>query len=534
MDRAEWLGVKDKWANYSWYHRSINVLTIYFTQTQNSGTFTGWYLRGPFQSKGTTIDELLDLFNTIIDNTDAKYDSNKAVLNKIVIYIDRLDKIIAWFREYITDKWSNKYIVLLNHIEFRSYLDLNPALNDDTASEYIEFCYNNYFVKDRKWYLTMQQRIRYIIKQCPKSKAIPTSASYIPEIRYGFYGGLCYCAVPGGYYENCLYADLDSAYIWALLTKQYPSSEPIKVTTIDNTKSHYGIYKLTYTCKSALINRFKEILDNRQQKSLSSGKHITVIIALNDVDIDNLHRIATIEELIPLKVWEFDIDYISTELRDSLLCLYIEKCKLKPINEQYKVKYGHDMPEYKAIKAQLNGIFGNLFPHTWDNLVDNHNKPLHGKRLADTLYMSPYWAGYVTAYVFRLILSAGLNVDNWHYSDTDSVICDDTTHSRDIFNQINDLIRKANIELNLPEHIGQFDIEYVSRLKTFTHKQYLYETEHGIYVKAAGCAVESGKDYFDHDRIPRGRQIKRHVDNGYYETIANFDNIVDICKVLVG
>lgn len=533
MNRTDWLGVKDKWDGYSWYHRSINLLTIQYTQTKTSGTMTGWILRGPFQSSGTTPTELISVFESIINNVDASYNTDKKIYNHIIVYIDRLDKIIAWFNDYITDYWSNKTIVLLDHIEFRSYLDLNNALNDDTAMEYLDFCYNNYFVKDHKWYLTMQQRIRYILKHCPKSKAIPYSSAQISLIRYGFYGGLCYCPIPKGYFEDCLYADLDSAYIWALLTKQYPSSEPKHVTNIDTTKSHYGVYQLTYTCKSSIINRYKQITDDRKLVPLIGGEHITVMIALNDIDIDNLRRIANIESIRPLNVWEFEVDYISTELRTALLHLYTEKCRLKPINQQYKASNGCDMPEYKAIKAQLNGVFGNLFPHTWDNLVTDSGKPIHGKALADYLYISPYWAGYVTAYVFRLLLSAGLNVDNWHYSDTDSIICDDTDNSREIFSTINSMIRQSNLDLDLPEHLGQFDIEHVNRLKTYTHKQYLYETNDGIFVKAAGCSVERGKDYFNYDRIPKGRQVKRHVDNGYYETVTNIDNIADIINTLV-
>lgn len=514
---SEWLGVKDQWARYSWYHKSINLLIIDYSQTHNSGTMTAWHLEGDMSSIGTTPEELIACLDISIPHTD------KAVDYIIVVYIDRLEKITAWFAKYITGQFSNKYINV-GHIQFRSYLDLNSALTNDTALEYIQYCYNNYFIKDKKWYLTMQQRTRFLLKQAPRPLAIPDSSASIPFIRSGFFGGLCYCPTPGAYYKDCLYADLDSAYIWALLTKQYPVSRPTLVDKIDNTKSHFGLYKVIYTSKTSIINRFKDIDGHR----LKPGINMKCSMALNDIDISNLQRISECT-LEAIRVWEFETDYISSELREILLYLYTEKCRLKPLNKTYKAQYGRDMPEYKAIKAQLNGVFGNLFPRTWDELnIDG--KPIRRDRLAGYLYVSPYWAGYVTAYVFRLILSTGKAVQDWYYSDTDSMLCSNSEHNINIINKINDKIAQANAELGLPEHLGQFDIEHLIRLKTFKHKQYLYETKDGIYIKAAGCEVEQGTDLFDQDSIPRGRMLKRHTDNGYYETWINGDSIINIIK----
>lgn len=582
MDRTQWLSCKDKYGSHSYYHLSVNIMHIDYTQTENSGTLVAWSLSGDHACSGTTADEFITYCKQLIEKYDMTYECDeKKITNTLIIYIDNLKKVTGFFKPYITNKDNSKSIVLIDHIEFRSYLDLNSSLDDEHALDAITDYMNMYFIPEKRWYITMQQRTRYLLKfglnhkpnarrkkgeeKVRRVTCMPESADDLVNIHLGCFGGLTYCPIPGKYYDyGMLYGDIDSAYIWALLTQKFPSSNPVvvKYPNIDNSKGHFGYYRITYDCKKHIIDRFKQVTCTQDKlgfvvkkaDAIPYGKH-TINIWLNDVDLESFQHIAKVEKIEPIKIYEFDMDYIPQYIRELLLHLYDEKSNLKPKNKIYKKQYGIDMPEYVAIKAQLNGVYGNLFRRKWAayTIEDKMRSSLYKKNSAgipvpkrrdsksnslyDEVYVCPYYAGFVTAYVFRQVLRVGLSVEHgtWAYSATDSNICKDTEHNRQIFDKINKQIADTNKALGVPEQLGQYEVTPLRRLKTFKKGQYVYEDNDGeMYIKACGCSVEAGPNYFDADRIPKGTIVYEYDDDGYYTETKSYDDDVVAVTAMVG
>lgn len=327
-------------------------------------------------------------------------------------------------------------------------------------------------------------------------------------IHASLYGGLRYCWKTKPCKYNMLYLDITSAYAFALLTEKYPMSKPYQEEDpnkweeylIRPSKGSIGIYEITYFCSSSYIQCWHDVDGNK----LKQGTH-TATVSLTSVDLDlflhfqfmNIHKIECKELMV------FDMDYMPEYYRKETEALYMEK-KNTPKNT----------PLYEINKVILNAsVYGNLLYKQIQRERDNLKKSttftdikimnmLQAKRtkcMKDAYSTGvPQWGVFCTAYIRKMILGLAIYLDDWVYSHTDSIVCQDNEYNRkriECYNQfIQDKIRqyceRTRSNFEDMKDLGQFDMEEAKVFRAWDTATYAWKDKNdNIIVKASGRKV---------------------------------------------
>lgn len=326
--------------------------------------------------------------------------------------------------------------------------------------------------------------------------------------------------------------DITSAYPTAMVAEKFPM-ERFRLCGVKDPKAYQG--------EALLITATL-----RNVESKGAGDHaISVSTCLNSKDIErdpysiiDNGRIVRCKEA-RITVTEVDWEYLEwlytydAEIEEMYHALkgYLPTPLVRQILDYYAAKTtlkgeeGRE-GEYARSKESINAIYGmtatdivrkiNAFEDgEWYQSTPNMTDCLNHVNESRGRFLYYCWAPWVTAYTRRRIIEAiAFLGSNHHYTDTDSIKCDNTPEARAFFDEKNEEIKKKleaacdyhhiPYELIYPKNkkgkvcpLGVWDNDGVyTRFKTLGAKRYLTETIEEIEV-----------DEYDEDG-PTGRKIK--------------------------
>lgn len=507
--------------NHKNYVNTIYTLNIDFISDEDvgAGFMTGFqvYDSDGLVYRGKNTQEFYDFLNCL----KLKYNLesyNKFSKDSVIIYIDKVLKAYGFFYNHVTSSFMPFNVEIDDFFEIRSYQTWQKDLdNAEAAAKVIQKIVDKVFIPEKHFYLTPNSRTRHHIKAAAKKEncdiatdLYPKNAREYRRLREALYGGICYCPLPGVIKEKkILGLDIKSAYIYSLLTQRFPMSQARKASTdtwefyMDSPyESSLGVYEITYTTTSNIIHCFKEWTDVKAT-NLVSGKDVTVILTLDDVDLKTLLTLPRVMvSKVSCKYLEvYDNDYLPHYMVDILVNEYLKKSSIDK---------DKDLELYSMQKVVLNGIYGNT--------IKNEGLDYYSS-LKSKAAMAPQWGIWTTSYTKKHLLSLALQIEGWLYSDTDSIYCYDTEDNRNKLDEFNKDVNKVMakfcertgyIHKELLE-LGTFELEHeIKKFKALKQKEYLFtieventiNTDDGktiiikedkIIVKAAGCNKEEMK-----------------------------------------
>lgn len=510
----------------------------------DDGTFGGFILtRIPdgHITMGATIDDFSNEMARLCKRYELSTRSDHAK-DVLLIYIDDLDLIRAYFSNYVTEGSRNNKQIECGNIEFRSWKEFTQedsyGILTDLQQQFVNAGYP---------YLTPAQGSRKDLEHEAKGAAsdiFPEQLEDLAVVYSAVHGGVLYNRPEDGILKNMLGFDICSAYIYSLVFKKHAAT-PLEVTDPDDWEDYLmtkdygsiGIYEITYNSLFRGIGCFRDRWDER----LKPGVHKTQI-GLSNIDLRSLIDCIKpgVISIRCLMLYTFKLDYLPEVYRNICVREFIKKQTLKK-----------GTPAYRNQKVKLNaGSFGNLLYEAKAilNLDDVRAQTKKLKEVRAKATSAPQWGVYTMSYTKEIIYKIGTKLAGWRYSDTDSIYCNDDTYNREVVENYNAEVRESNAslikELGYDQAFGE-DAKYLLDLGTFNleaeikqfrawgTKMYAYETVDGeVIQKASGCDKEKlpkdAETVFSLDYKPFGNSERTLITPGHYYIVS--DKRVDTAR----
>lgn len=315
--------------------------------------------------------------------------------------------------------------------------------------------------------------------------------------------------------------DETSAYPSVMVSEKFPMSRALKFKI--KTKKDFNLklekycsifYIKFYNIKSKyLFENYIPISHCIESKKVieNNGRVVSaneISIAITNVDFTIINSMYEWEDMEIGDFYAFEKDYLPKDLVYSILKLYKDKTELKKVE-------GREV-EYALAKEQLNACYGMMVTDICrDDIIYDKNNWSKNKPNLDTSIKSYNksikrflfypWGIFVTAYA-RLNLFTGILEfkDDYVYSDTDSLKCQNIDKHREYINNYNKFItnkielalKKQNIDIEMSrpknikgevEQMGVWDYEGTyDKFKTLGAKRYMYEKNNEITLTVSG------------------------------------------------
>lgn len=502
----------------------INV-DSYLGKGKKFGVINGWLLHvGDLTYSGWTKEDLINKFKWLISkyNLYKKQGNTKRVL---CIWTNNIKKIYGFFYKNISENLKGKYIELCEMLEFRDIRVWNDNLgNSFQWNNYIrKELYEKIFIPAKYWYISPNQIIRKQIRHaCPKEHQqfikdmFPKTFNEWKYLRKAFFNGLCVSNYSDIIVDEfpILGIDLTSAYIYSLTCRKHVMSKgkivnPATWEQYINTEDlgSLGEYEITFTNETPLTNCYKDIYG----LAPSYGKQKRTYV-MNNIDLKIFMKIVTIHDIKCKSLKEFKLDYLPKYVRDVIMQEYAKKAVLKSGTEERRLQ-----------KVKVCGIYGDTIKRL-DSIQEFYE-------YRKSTVMIPHWGIWTTSYTKELLIELANQVEDWLYSDTDSIYCRDSIQNRQLYKQYNEKIRnkvqficnKFNYNFDLIKGLGEFKLEVEAvKFKSIDIKAYMYTTKDGEFItKAAGCDKKYQRlddSLYEKDYIPLGKVLfQRCTKDTYYE-----------------
>ena len=515
-----------KLRNWTMYYKTVFMMKIDFTSDQvaRKGYLTNWSIEDKYGIllSGSNRESFFNATKDLINMYGLERMTDLSA-KKIVIYIDRLDKIRGFFNDLITED-DGIIVTLEDLIEFREYSQWIESDNIKDMQEIVD----NIFIPEKYFYLTPNQRTRKLLLKDADidfKKLYPDTYNDYKCLRKALFGGICYCPYPDVIIDHpMLCLDIKSAYIFSLLIEQHICSKAIEVDPykweyyINNPyEQSLGFYTIHYSTSSNIISCYKDVDGN----NLCKGEH-TVKMWLNSIDLEILRTLPYIHihDCVCTYLEQYEMMSLPRYVMDRLITEYIKKSEIS--EEETPILY-------HLQKVVLNGIYGNTIKK-----VDNQDDY---KTLKKTNALAPQWGIWTTSYTKKLLLGLATKLAGWYYSDTDSIYCLDTHENREIIKAYNDEIAKRveafcskyGYDFEKLHALGSFELKYeIKKFKALKQKEYLFTTtDNKMIVKAAGCNKDEMKlddSLYSMRVLPVGTRVFPKIENdSYWEKTCSGD-----------
>lgn len=571
-------------SNMSYRHMYFDPIAIgltidYFTY-ENAGYIKKWEMcfcnvdNSTKIIKGKNQQDFIDLLKRIITTfglkSNVKLNENTGksygTMDSIVIYVrdnKQYNAVKGFFKDYIT----NDIDITMDLLEFfnirmvDSWIantnEIKKQLNIVGSDAYLIAKYtrnliDKVFIGER-FHITPNMRLRWKLRQIRTNEELDIAAKCAPltrtlytSHRKALYSGLFYAkSINNNIIEdNIISVDRKSAYIYEMLFRKF-NTDTFRVDKIENWEKYYndinngkiysrnrvsiGFYRIVYKPNKEL-SRIIRIYDKKFKFSRrTKDEEITTNLMLVDIDLWIINQIVTVVDIECLSLHSAPLGSLPKYLRQTLYSQFISKENAKNNKFSYTIE-----------KTVLNGIVGDcvrkiLPPNPYPNHTEEHYnyiKNVISAKYSNYKHSEPlvneYWGILDWAYARYDIFTLGQYIDDWYYSDTDSIFCKDTDYNRKriaLHNKqlIKDMKKYVNNEdiidfdYDMLKGIGTYtDLKYINKIKVFNCKQYAYVVNNTIegdeyIIKASGCNKDDlsriGEDIYDKDYIPVGNRV---------------------------
>ena len=303
-----------------------------------------------------------------------------------------------------------------------------------------------------------------------------------------------------GWVENDVKCfDFASSYPYVMLSEKFPCEafqavdlDKVKLTVDDVLSSSYAC--MVEFCASGVeLKDYFEPMPNLQlykceyvlNPVVDNGRILKaemIDIFVTEVDLAIIMQQYKFREKSLKKAWISSKDYLPKWFTDFVYQLFVDKTQLK----------GVDQIRYNIAKAKINACYGMTVQKICkDEITENYEtgeyvitscmtEEEYNKSVKRFSSFLPYYIGvYVTAYAMRNLYRLGSCVEDWLYTDTDSIY--GTGWNMKKVDQYNDYCKKLLAARGYPgvEHKGreywlgvaELDGEY-SEFKTLGAKRY--------------------------------------------------------------
>lgn len=493
------MGKEIGWVEYSDNMYGINIESFTY---EGAGYIKACSIYGNSKSyKASNQKELINVLKEIASTE--KY--------KVIIWTDNIDKTYGFLQPIISYNGSAFNFEVLDKIEFRDISQFDSTVHTAIAISQRATALKTSIFDKEGLVLTVNQLMRKRIKKSVKSNNIaktlfPKRYQDYLYIKKSIFGGFYTFKDTHVLKTDMLGLDLVSAYIYCILCKkhfvtEFEKGDPDK--WLDYIKSDdtgfIGTFTVEYT---AGTNRYKCYSDIFGDKLDKTNKDTRVTIRLTHVDVRNMLDLGCVTYIKCIDIKIAKLDYLPKEICD----IVIDQFKLK--NE---MKLNHD-DNISIQKAGLNGIYGSMIQKRNDK-----DEFLAAKKNA---FLAPQWGSLVCSYCKDIIIHTGIHLDDWSYSNTDSIYCKDNDYNREIIakknfeicNNVMDMCDRNSYNFNEVSTLGMFKLEAtISKFKVFRYGLYAYTDEHSVVtVKASSCNKEqiiADDSIYDLYEVPVGTRV---------------------------
>ena len=404
----------------------------------------------------------------------------------------------------------------------------NRYIENDVAIliEWAQYIWNNVFPVYKKIPLTITQTIRWDMKNAigDRLKSVyraiqneypSTETEYKYIMRWLFRGGYTHSNIiyTNTILENVTGIDFTSSYSAVMKHGYYPVSKFIKITDV----SKQDIPKLLHTKCCIMKINFWNIRSTTTHsiesvsKCIQIGNHIAdngrvhsaeyLQVMLTELDYANYKKFYKWDKMEIIELQIAKRGALPDYLIDTMLCYYVDKCKLKREHKQNTI-------EYVNAKSKTNSTYGCTVTQLQfdDYDIDSNGDWITKQgqsydKMTRFQILSPYWGIYVTAHARYNLFNMLYILRNYAiYCDTDSIyyLQSAPENVTSAISEWNACIEKTNRKM-FPEHfeylhdLGAFDVIGVySKFKTLGAKRYIKygrddgETVDSLHVTIAG------------------------------------------------
>lgn len=488
------------------YIEDIGVGITLNTFTYNgAGYVKSWQLSLSNETHyiGKTIEELIAQLNQLKDIYDLQY-LNEFHTDVLLIYTDDLQMLYYFLKNYDKDctlfgEYSFTFKKVFEFRDISHWYD-KPKHDAYDIAKKAQDLIDNIFKPDQKFYITPTQSVlKKIKKRCDSDLAkeiYPKNYYDYSRLLKSYFGGICVANVRNFIIDEFPMVEYDrkSAYIYDLLIEKH-ICEPLKSTNknnyqffLDNEDRYFALMKIRIR-KIYGINSYLTYMKDINGKKLNED---TELLMLTNVDLNLL--------INGCKTLEYDVLSLDVARKD-----YLPEYLRKVIEEEYIKK---EATGTIIQKKKTNSIYGaTVKKYEEDDFTLER----------DNAYLAPHWGIETAAYARKNLISLALKLDNWLYSDTDSIYCEDNENNAIIVDEYNN-----NVDLKIKEYCNKFNSDYdklkdlgkfmfkksIKKMKINSKKQYMYTDNDNHFELIASGIPEGmyGEEAYDIPKLSAGKR----------------------------
>ena len=498
------------------YIVTVGVGVIFDTFTYNKAGYMNSFeltIHNEETYKGYTVEEFLG----VLDKLKEKYElikKSEFVKDTLIIYTNDLQKVLGFLMNYDNNisVFGQYYFTFKDVFEFRDiniwFKNLN---NSKVIAAHAQALNDDLFVKDKYFYITPTQSVTKRIKHnCDSSIAkdiFPKTRMEYDKLLKSYFGGICVANYTNLLFDDFRMVEYDrkSAYIFDLLIEKH-LCEPLREENVDNLQYYLDNEDKYFALVTIKIDTIKGLKRASYYIKNIKGKHLEEdcndILILTNTDLNLLNSLCTIltYKCLDLKVGKKDYlpRYVASVIEDE----YAKKVEL----ERLKSIGLATSEQVKLQKIKVNSIYGATVKKITDFIMEK-----------DIAYLTPHWGIETSAFARKNLLSVALQLDNWLYSDTDSIFCEDNFKNGVIINEFNKNCKakvkaycdRFNLCYDIYKELGTFKIEcIIKKMKILGKKTYMYTTvDNDFYLKASGIITNYDESAYNLDKLSAGKKV---------------------------
>lgn len=452
---------------------------------------------------GKTIEEFIAKLDDLKNIYDLNY-VNEYHTDLLLIYTDDLQMLYYFLKNYDSESemFGDYSFTFKRVFEFR---DINhwfdkPKHDALDIAKKVQQLYDDIFIQDKRFYITPTQSVlKKIKRKCDSIIAKEIYPKYYFDymrLIKAYFGGICVANVKNFLIDCFPIAEYDrkSAYIYDLLIEKH-ICEPLKSTNksnyqffLDNENSYFALMKIRIR-KIYGINYYLTYMRDINGKKLDEYSEL---LMLTNTDLNLL--------IAGCKTLEFDVLSLDVAKKD-----YLPEYMRNVIEEEFIKK---ELLGTIIQKKKVNSIYG----ATVKKFEENDFKDQR-----DNAYLTPHWGIETAGYARRNLVRLALKLDNWLYTDTDSIYCEDNEHNaviidaynNEVENKVKEYCNKFGADFDKLKDLGKFMFKKaIKKMKINGKKQYMYTDINDEFTLIASGIPEGlyGEEAYDLKKLSAGKR----------------------------